>query len=129
MSAGWEALQRIEVDQKIEVTARNGTRTRGVFMSASENTIVVREKSGTRSIARTEVRRVRIADPARRVRNGLIWTAVGAGAGAGIGGAICPHCANEGNAYQFIGPGVAIGAGVGALSFLSAPYRTVYQNK
>jgi len=128
-AAGWEAVQRIPPDQKIEVTTRNGTSTRTVFVSATADAIVVREKSGERSIARAEIRQVRVADPARRVRNGLIWTAVGAGVGAAIRAAICPSCPNEGHGYKFVGPGVAIGAGAGALGFLPAPYRTVYKIK
>jgi hypothetical protein len=128
-AAEWEAIQRIPVDHKIEITTRDGTRTRVAFVSATGEAIVVREKSGGRSIARAEIRQVRVADPARRVRNGLIWTAVGAGAGAAIGAAICPYCPNEGHGYKFVGPGVAIGAGIGALGFLPAPYRTVYKSK
>jgi hypothetical protein len=128
-AAEWEAIQRIPVDQKIEITTRNGTSTRAAFVSATGDSIVVREKSGERSIARAEIRRVRVADPARRLRSGLIWMAVGAVAGAAIGAAVCPSCPNEGAGYKFIGPGVAIGAGVAALSFLPTPYRTIYKSK
>jgi hypothetical protein len=128
--AGWETIQRILPGQRIEVSTQSGTRTRGAFVSAAKNVIVVREKSGERLIARPEIRRVRIADPTRRLRNGLIWTAAGAGAGAAIGAAVCPGCPNEGHGYKYAGPGVAIGAGAGAaLGFLPAPYRTVYKSK
>src|SRR5438067_263039 len=79
---------RIALDHKIEVTTRDGTRTRSAFVSASGEAMVLLEKSGQRSIARAEIREVRVADLARGVRKGLIWTAVG----AGIGEAICPFC-------------------------------------
>src|ERR1019366_8806906 len=128
-AAEWEAIQRIPLDRKIEITTRDGTRTRAAFVSATGDAMVVREKSGERSIARAEIREVRVAEPARRLRNGLIWTAVGAAIGAAIGAAVCPYCPNEGHGYEFIGPGAAIGAGAGALGFLSAPYRTVYKSK
>ena len=59
---------------------------------------------------------MRVADPSRRLRNGFIWTAVGAVAGAAIGAAVCPDRPNEGHGYTLIGPGLAIGAGAGALS-------------
>ena len=128
-AADWDALQRIiPPGQTIEVTTRDKTHTRAAFVSATPDALVVREKSGERSIARAEIRQVRVADPARRTRSGLIWTAVGAAAGAAIGVAVCPHCPNEGHDY-YAGPGVAIGAGVGALGFLRAPYRTVYKSK
>lgn len=129
-AAGWEAVERIPPDQKIEVTTRNGTSTRAVFLSATGEAMVIREKSGERSIARAEIRQVRVADPPRRVRNGIIWTAAVAGVGAGIGVAVCPYCPNEGHGYKFAGPGAAIGAGAGALlGFLPAPYRRVYKVK
>lgn len=106
---------------------RDGTATRAVFLSATADSLVVREKTGERSIARTDIRRVGVHDPSRRIRGGLVGTAIGVGAGAGIGFAVCPYCPNEGHGNKFIGPGVAIGAALGALSFLSAPYRTVYK--
>jgi hypothetical protein len=128
-AAGWEGVERIPADQPIEVTTQDGTRTRATFVSATRDALVVREKSGERSIVRTEIRRVRVADPARRLRRGLIWTAVGAGAGAAAGAAVCPSCPNEGSGYKYVGPGAAAGAAIGALGFLSAPYRTVYRSE
>jgi hypothetical protein len=128
-ASDWAAIQRIPLDQRVEITTRDGTSTRAAFVSATSDTVVLREKSGERSIARAEIRKVRVADPARRLRTGLIWTAVGAGAGAAIGAAVCPYCPNEGHGYKYVGPGVAIGAGFGALGFLPAPFRTVYKNK
>ena len=64
----------------------------------------------------------------RKLRNGLIWTALGAGAGAALGAAVCPHCANEGAGAKYTAPAAAIGAALGALKFLSVPYRTIYQS-
>jgi hypothetical protein len=128
-AAEWGAVQRLAADRKIEVTERNGKQTRAVFVSATGEAMVVREKTGERSITRSEIRKVRVSEPSRRIRNGLIWTAIGAGAGAAIGFAVCPYCSNEGHGDKFVGPGVAIGAGLGALGFLPVPYRTVYQSK
>src|SRR5438128_7684553 len=103
-AAEWEAIQRIiPLGQNIEVTTRDGSHTRATFVSATAEAMVVREKAGERSVARSEIREVRVADLARRKRNGLIWMAVGAGAGAAIGVAICPGCPNEGHAY-YVGP-------------------------
>ncbi|HUQ90393.1 MAG TPA: hypothetical protein VM120_01850 [Bryobacteraceae bacterium] len=125
----WEALQRIAPDRMVEITTRDGTQIRGAFVSAAGNAMLVRQNSGERSIPGDEIRKVRVTDPSRRLRTGLISIAVGAGVGLAIGFAICPHCANEGNGYKFAGPGVAIGAAIGALGFLSTPYRTVYKRK
>ena len=127
-SAGWEAVQKIPADTKIAVSGTPRD-LRGTFVSADETTLVIRSKAGEQSIARGDVRRVRVADPSRRVRNGLLATAIGAGVGFAIGFAICPHCANEGAAGKFTGPVTAVGAGVGATGFLPLPYRTIYTSK
>jgi len=127
--AQWNAVQRIPADRKIEITTRDGARTRAYFVSAAGDVLAFRERSGERSLTRAEIRQVRIFDPGRRVRKGLLWTAVGAAAGAGAGVAACPGCPNEGHSSPYIGPGAAIGAGIGALGFLSSPYRTVYKSK
>ncbi len=127
--ADWTAVQRIPPAQKIEITMRDGTRTRAAFVSAAADALIVREKAGERSFDRADIREIKVADPPRRLRNGLLWTAAGAGAGAGIGAAVCPQCSNEGAGFKYVGPGLAIGAGIGALGFLPAPYRTVYRNK
>jgi len=129
VAADWDAVERISPGQRIEVLTRNKERSRAEFLLANGDALVVRDKSGQRSIARAEIRQVRVADPSRRLRNGLIATAIGAGAGVAIGAAICPHCPNEGHGYKFAGVGLAIGAGFGALRFLPTPYRTIYNVK
>jgi hypothetical protein len=129
-SAGWEAVQRIPRDTKIQVQTREAADVRGTFVSANERVVVVRSGSGEQSIVRDDVRRVRAVDPSRRIRNGLLGTAIGAEVGLAIGVAICPHCANEGAAAMYTGPLTAIGAGAGAAGgFLPRPYRTVYTSK
>ena len=128
-AADWAEIRLIPPDQKIEVTTRDGTRTRAIFAAATAEALMLRENSGERSLPRAEIRQVRVYDPGHRLRRGLLWTAVGAGAGAAGGVAVCPSCANEGKAYKFVGPGIAIGAAIGALGFLSSPYRTVYKIK
>lgn len=119
---------RLSPDQKLEVLLPRTAPVRGQFVSASPDALVIRDRSGERSIARADVRRVAIPDPSRRGARGFIATAIGAGVGIGIGYAVCPHCANEGSPGKFVGPGAAIGAGAGALAgFLPVPYRTIYR--
>ena len=126
-AACWDAVQRVSPDHKVEVTTKGET-ARGTFVSASETALVFRTKSGEQSIQRTDVRKVRVADPSRRMRNGLLGSAIGLGAGIGLGFAICPYCPNEGNGGKFIGPMSAAGAGAGAAAgFLPSPYRTIYR--
>jgi hypothetical protein len=50
-AADWAAVQRIPAAQRIEVTERSGSgRLRATLVSASPDTVVVREGSGERSI-------------------------------------------------------------------------------
>ena len=128
-AADWAAVESIGRDRNIEVTTRNGTRTRAMLAAANGDALTVREPAGERTFSRTEIRRVRVADPKRRIRSGLIWTAVGAAVGALTGELACVSCPNEGHGYEYVGPGLGIGAGIGTLRFLRSPYRTVYDVK
>jgi hypothetical protein len=129
-SAGWEAVQRIPPDTRIEVRTRQPESVRGTLVSATDTAVVIRSKSAEQSIMRDDIRRVRVADPSRRIRNGALAIALGAGVGLAIGAAVCPHCASEGAGWKFTGPLTAVGAGAGAAGgFLPLPYRTVYSSK
>jgi len=127
----WDAVQRISTAQKIEVSEQSGgSRFRATLVSAGPNTIVVREASGERSIPRADIRELRVFDSGRKVRRGLLWTLVGAAAGAGAGLIACLSCPNEGGDITIHVPlGIAAGAGIGSLGFLSSSYRTVYKSR
>ena len=130
-AADWDAVQRIPAAQRIEVTERSGGgRLRATLVSASPDTVVVREASGERSIPRADIRELWAFDPGRRTHRGLLWTLIGAGAGAGASLAACISCSGEGRAMtKYVPLGVAVGAAIGALGFLSSPYRTVYKGR
>ena len=126
--AGWNSVTQIAEGQKIELKMRDGVKLQGTLISATAESIAIRYKSGERSIDRADVLRVRVYDAGRRTRRGIMWTAIGAGAGLGIGFAVCPYCPNEGHS-GYAGTGVGVGAGIGALGFLSSPFKTVYEVK
>ncbi len=127
--AGWETVRHVSAGEKIEVTTSNGQRARGTVVSSTDESVVILDKSGERSIAKVDVRRVRVYDASRRIKRGVMWTLIGAGIGAGAGAAACPYCPNEGTTSPYIGPGAAAGAALGALGFFTDPYRTIYRNK
>lgn|SRR5947207_1593772 len=60
-AADWDAVQRIPAAQRIEVTERSGGgRLRATLVSASPDTVVVREASGERSIPQADIRELRV---------------------------------------------------------------------
>lgn len=126
--AGWDSVMQIKEGEKIELKMRDGVKLKGTFIHATAESIAIRYKSGERSIDRADVLRVRVYDAGRRTRRGIMWTAIGAGAGLGAGLAACPSCSNEGYSGYAV-PGAIGGAGLGALGFLSSPYKTVYEVK
>lgn len=127
-AAEWDAVRAVAANTKVQVSTAEKTVLAGTLVRATADSIVVATKGGEVSTPVASVRAVKVADPGRRTRNGLIATAVGAGIGFGIGFAICPHCSSEGKPGKFIGPGIALGAGAGAVAgFLPLPYRTVYR--
>ncbi|HYI94615.1 MAG TPA: hypothetical protein VEX68_13800 [Bryobacteraceae bacterium] len=128
-AADWETVRRISPDKDIDVRTRDNKVAGGAFISASDASLVLRSKSGERSISKDEIDHVRVADPSRRVNKGLLTTVIGAGVGLAIGLFACPSCANEGAPFKYTGRLTAIGAGVGATGFLSTPYRTVYKRR
>jgi hypothetical protein len=129
-AADWDAVQRIPAAQKIEITERSGGgRLRATLVSAGPDTVVVREASGERSIPRANIRELRVFDSGRGAHRGVLWTLVGAGAGVGASLAACAACANEGqDQAKYVPAGLGVGAAIGALGFLSSPYRTVYKS-
>lgn len=128
--AGWDDVRRLPTERKIEISMRKGEPARGTFVAAGDAELVVRESAGERTIARGEIRRVRVLDSSRRTRNAAIGAAVGAGVGLAAGFLVCPHCANEGNGGKYVGPLGAAGAGAGAaVGLLASPYRTIYKAK
>ena len=116
-AADWDAVQRIPAAQRIEVTDRSGGgRLRATLVSASADTVVVREASGERSIPRANIRELRVFDSGRRAHRGFLWTlVVGAGVGAGASLAACVSCPGEGRdmtKYVPLGVGVGLQSGL-----------------
>jgi hypothetical protein len=100
-AADWDAVQRIPAAQRIELTERSGGgRLRATLVSASPDTVVVREASGERSIPRADIRELRVFDSGRRAHRGFLWMLVGAGAGAGASLTACIGCPGEGRVLQ-----------------------------
>ncbi len=123
LAAEWNDVMRLATGERVEVRTKDGAKTRSEFVSATADALVVRDKT----VQRTEISEVKVYDAGRRIRHGVLWTIIGAAAGVGVGFAVCPYCANEGHGGKFVGPGAAAGAGVGALGFLTSPWKRIYK--
>lgn len=124
----WKAVERLAPGTRVQALPmdRKAPEVKGTVVRASADSLTVLSKTGETSLVRAAVKRVQIADPGRRTRNGLIAMGVGAAVGAVAGELVCLYCRNEGHT-GFAPYGLAAGAGLGALGFLGTPYRTVYQ--
>ncbi|HVY91549.1 MAG TPA: hypothetical protein VHA14_02325 [Bryobacteraceae bacterium] len=123
LAADWSDVMHLSVGDQVEVRTKDGAKLRSEFVSATADSIAVKDKT----VQRADIQEVKVYDPGRRIRRGVLWTIIGAAAGAGAGFAACPGCANEGHGGKYVGPGVAGGAAIGALGFLSSPWKRIYR--
>jgi len=121
----WSVVAALSPGTQVQVATKQ-SRAGGTVVRASVDSLAVTGKSGEISVARGDVREVKIAAPHKRLRNGLIAVGVGAAIGFTIGWAVCVYCTNEGHSGYFW-QGMGIGAGAGALGFIGLPYDTIYK--
>jgi hypothetical protein len=123
LAAEWSDVMHLSAGDRVEVRTKDGSKLRSEFVSATAESIVIQDKT----VQRSDISEVKVYDAGRRIRHGVLWTIIGAAAGAGLGFAVCPGCANEGSGWKFVGPGLGVGAGVGALGFLTSPWKRIYR--
>jgi len=85
--ASWDSLNALRAGEKIEVVETSLKKDTGTFAAVSEESLTLREGAAEQSIRKEDVMRVTSLAKSHRLRNALIFGAVGAGAGAGIGAA------------------------------------------
>jgi thiamine pyrophosphate-dependent acetolactate synthase large subunit-like protein len=112
----WKALYGLRSREKIELVETGMKKHVGTFSTVTEEAIQLREGSNDIGIRKESVARVTRLEKSHRLRNALIFGAVGAGAGAGIGAA-ASRCSSSNGSFNFCGLGrgaeVAVGAVVG----------------
>jgi hypothetical protein len=127
----WQRLGAIRSGQKIEVrTSRNGFV--GEFVRFDAQTLIIRDKSGERSLLASEVNRVSLPK-----RNRGIWIGAAAGAGGGLvaGSLLGQRLANEsGGDFSNLKPAItgacaAFGALIGTAIGASVRRETVIYRK
>ncbi|MGA7885743.1 MAG: hypothetical protein WCA44_08380 [Acidobacteriaceae bacterium] len=109
--SSWENLNALRAGQKIQVVEIGAKKHTGLFVSVSATAIVLTETGGDRTIAKQDVRTVKLLTGGHRLRHTLIGAGVGAGAGGGITAAAWePHGFLGGK-----GTGAAVGAIIGGV--------------
>lgn len=129
----WENLSRLQSGQHVQVLVAGAIHS-GEFTAVDAQGITLHEKSADHTIARADVREVRIAS--RRLRHTAIGAAIGAGGGVAFGAATAskvncgsqPYCFASISKGAWIGALAGIGAAVGAIVGALVPaHITLYR--
>ena len=81
----WRNLSALRAGEKIEVVEASLKKHKGILVTVSEESIRLREDATDQTINKENVMRVTRLEKSHRLRNALIFGAVGAGTGAIIG--------------------------------------------
>ena len=111
----WSAVQALRAGEKLVIKKTDGKQVKGGMIEASDATLTIDRDGKPLSIPRADVRQVHVR--VGKAEKGK-WAAIGAGIGAGAGtgiGAI-KYSPNVDDSELFIGMGLMIGAGVGAVT-------------
>ena len=87
-NALWHALNALGTGEKVEVVETSLKMHVGTFVAVSDETLSLREAGIDQTIKKENVMRVTQLGKSHRLRNAIVFGAVGAGAGAGIGAAV-----------------------------------------
>ena len=113
-SNNWAAVQAIKTNEKLFVRQKNGKEFKGEMIEATETALTIDRNGKPLSIPRADVRQVYVVSgKAEKGKWALIGSGIGAGAGTGIGAA--KYSPNRDDSEIWIGMGLLIGTGAGAL--------------
>jgi hypothetical protein len=118
--SAWENLSTLQAGHKIEVVEMTSKKVSGAFVSVTDAGISLQVEGGEQTIARQDVRVVKLMKNKHRLRNAAIGAAIGAGAGAGIGAASFHDCTGQAFCIQPGGRGAVAGIGAAAGGVIGA---------
>lgn len=121
----WAALNQLSTGQRIAVELLNTGLHHGEFLTFVDDAVSLTSKDRAITVQRSEVRRVSLRGPSKRLRNTALGAVCGAAAGA------LAAAANKGRSERgfVMGVNTLIGIGVGAGIGAALPanrYRTIY---
>ena len=112
----WAVLQALDAGEKLFVKLADDRKVSGTLVSASENILVLSVGNRTADYSRQEVSEIRLGRGRSLKKPILLGAIIGAGGGAGLGGAAAAGDNGEFldvKAHQGIPVGAAVGAVVG----------------
>lgn len=118
----WVLMRGVYPGQDTHVHTRDGRKHKGRFISASDDSVVIRTGKGDAAHAKKDITKVSIRTAGGRWRN----TGIGAAIGAATMGGVAVNTSDADRDFVFAvmaGYGL-IGAGIGALF---PGYKTIYQ--
>lgn len=111
----WTSVQQIGTDERLVVKRKDGKEFKGRMIEASETTLTIDRDGKPFAIARGDVRQVHvITGKAEKGKWALIGAGLGGAAGSGIGA--IKYSPNVDDSELFIGVGLLLGVGAGAVS-------------
>lgn len=114
---GWTSVQRIGTDEKVVVKKKDGKELKGRMIEATETTLTIDRDGKPFGIPRDDVRSVHVVTgKAEKGKWALIGAGVGGAAGSGIGAV--KYSPNVDDSEIYIGMGLLLGVGAGAVSGL-----------
>lgn len=113
----WSAVQQLRTNERLVVKQKSGKELKGLMIEATETTLTIDRDGKPFAIPRADVRRVYVIEG--KAAKGK-WAAIGAGIGAGVGTGIGygKYSPDSDDSEIYIGMGLLIGAGAGAVSGL-----------
>jgi hypothetical protein len=129
--SAWENLSTLQAGHRIEVVEMNSKKVSGAFVSVTDAGISLQVEGGEQTIARQDVRSVKLMENKHRLRNTLIGAAIGAGVGAGVG-AEAGKGPSHGFGFDFAAQGAGIVAAAGGVigaivGALWPSHQTIYR--
>ena len=134
--ARWQAAIQSANGKTIQIKLVDGSKSEGKLLRGTESDLILRDRTGEVTIARTDVRQLRMLTGRTRGRRVLLGSMIGLGIGAGVATAatvtIRLYGDSGGNDDKYVAAGIGIaaaGAGIGAAIGAALPshYQTVYE--
>jgi len=118
----WILLRGIYPGQDTHVHTLDGRLLTGGFISTTDDNIVIRQRMGDETFAKSQIKKVSVRKLSKRGRNSLVGAGIGALAMGGLAAAVTKGDGTV-TAAAALAYGI-IGAGIGALF---AGYDTLYR--